>query len=68
MNARTPACGHCGIDILGTHVRDTKTGDLFCGAMCHYLRYSVGGLLPLTYAEEAGLERAQRWEKEHRAP
>lgn len=65
MSAHTPACGYCGVDIHGTHVRDDKTGALFCGAMCHHLKYSVGGLLPLNYPEERSLERAQRWEKEH---
>ena len=68
MSTHTPVCGHCGIDICGAHVIDDETGTLFCGGICHHRHYSAGGLLPLTHPEERSLERAQRGEKEHRAP
>ena len=69
MSDRLPTCSHCEMAIDQTpHVRDDETGALFCGAMCHHLHYSIGGLLPLNHPEERSLERAQRWEEEHRAP
>lgn len=65
MTCADPNCDRVDLPLGVDLVRDVESGRIYCDAMCHHSAH-YGVRPPITQAEEAALDRARAWMRDHR--